>query len=172
MAKVKRDLYVNRAMVRCTQSAANTLTFAKVNFAVGVFQGIALLIHKIAYHVSAGAIQGIVTNIDNFQVALTMSNQITDLTYARPEIIDSRELFGVLAGVAANLILVDNLIESDMSMLPGGGMLVPANPIYLGMDSNALATAHFVDVVIFFTFKELSDSDYIELMQSRIQANI
>ena len=172
MAKAKRDMFINRAMLRCTQTGTNVLTFAQLNFAVGVFQGIALVINRIEYHVSAAAFQGVVENTDNFQVALTMSNQITDITYARPEVIDSRQVFGHLTGVGANLQLVDNRIKTELSSMPGGGLLVPANPIYLAMASAGLTSFKFVDVVVFFTFKELSDSDYIELMQSRVQANI
>jgi len=35
-----------------------------------------------------------------------------------------------------------------------------------------MGAAGSADVKIYFTFKELADKDYIELIQSRIQANI
>ena len=172
MAKVRKDQFINRAIQRIVMSAANTLTFQQINFAVGVFQGVALIIHRIVYHVGYPAFDELLQVDDVFQIGLSVSNQITTLAMRNPEMIDQHEIFAYVQGVATVSEPHASRLITDFSALPGGGMLVAANPIYIAMDSFAVTSALDADVEILFTFKELSDADYIELIQSRIQANI
>ena len=172
MAKMKKDLFVNRAIQRVTMSAANTLTFQQVNFAVGAFQGVALLVHRLIYHVGYTAIDEILGADDLFMVAMTTSAQIADIRLTHIEVVDQWEMFAYISGTPANEIPTFNRIESDFTSLPGGGLILPANPIYIAMSSSGLVVAGTCDVEIMFTFRELSDADYIELIQSRVQANI
>ena len=173
MAKVKKDLFVNRAVQRITQSAANVLTFQQINFAVGVFQGVALILHKLLYHVGLSAWQEMITNAESFRVGLAVSSQIADIAMTHVEVINVQERCVSLAGVAANLVgPIDQVITADFSPLPGGGILIPANPVYLAVSSAGLTTPVVCDLDMLFTFRELSDADYIELIQSRVQANL
>ncbi len=170
MAKIK-DLFSNRALEDITMSAINTLTFKKVNFAVGVFQGVALILHQVKYHFLSSVMLEFVGS-DEMQVGLTVSDRVDDLVMDSIEVIDSHELVAVEHGVPANATLYKTPIVSDFTGLPGGGMLLPANPIFLAMMTLGFAAVGRAQVELIFTFKELSDKDYIELMQSRIQANI
>jgi hypothetical protein len=60
----------------------------------------------------------------------------------------------------------------DMSTLPGGGMITPANPLFVGMTSTGFANPASLRIMIDFTFIELADRDYLELLQSQFPANI
>ncbi len=172
MAKSKKDTFVNRALQRITMSAANTLTFQQVNFAVGIFQGVAIVLHRIRYYVGRSAPIEAIAATDTYTFGLTVSSQIADIAMTHVEVIDSIEVRGVVGGTPATLIQDRAPVITDFTTLPMGGMLVAANPIYLGVFSAGLSTALVVDVDILFTFIELSDSDYIELIQSRVQANL
>ena len=172
MAKVKKDIYVNRAIQRVTMSAVNVLTFQKLNFAVGIFQGVAILIHRIIYHIGTLSWDELANVGDLFQVAMTVSDQLSDIAMTHIEVIDEHEYVAYLNGVPANAIPTPTRIITEFSNLPGGGMIVAANPIFLAMNSATLVTAGVCDVELLFTFIELSDADYIELIQSRIQANV
>ena len=172
MAKMKKDSFVNRALQRITMSAANTLTFQQVNFAVGIFQGVAIVIHRIKYYIGSTAWRETILSTDSFQVGLTVSSQLSDIAMTHVEVIDQQEIIGVSTGTPDDFKQVMMPIVSDLSTLPMGGMLVAANPIYLAVASAGLTTAIVVDVDMLFTFIELSDADYIELIQSRVQANL
>lgn len=172
MAKSKMDEYGNKAIQRITMSAADTLTFQEINFAAGVFQRIALVIHRVRYFVSNTGIGLLVTSSDCIWVAVTVTNGINDLSMTHPEIVDLLWLQGYAAGTPASAQPWENGFTHDLSSMPGGGIIVPAMPIYLGMSSVSMGTALNCDVELSFTFKELADADYIELIQSRIKANV
>lgn len=172
MAKQKRDLYANKAIQRVTMSAANTLTFQPVNFAVGAFQGVALLIHRVNFNPSYGGMQELVANTDIMMGALTVSSVIADIAPTHPEIVAGFQRVGMVSGAPATGMIIENPIVQDFSNLPGGGILIPANPVYVAMWTSGFVALTNMDVVIDFTFVELSDADYIELLQSRIQSNI
>lgn len=172
MAKMKRDVFVNRAIERVTMSAANTLTFQQINFAAGIFQGVAVLLHRVTFNIGLTAYREMVAVNDSFTVALTVSRQLADLNMTNAEIIVRRQRAAILVGAIVNLIHTSDDITVDLTQLPGGGILIPANPIYLAMLTTSLTTEGVCDCEILFTFKELADADYIELIQSRVQANL
>ncbi len=171
MAKIK-DVFVNRAIQRLTQSAPNVLTFQQVNFAVGAFQGIALLIHRVKYHVGATAFEELLVAADSWKIGLTVSANISDIAMTHIEVIDVQERTAGGAGILNDFAVFDQVLVEDFGDLPGGGMLIPANPVHLACSSAGLTTGIVADVEILFTFKELVDADYIELIQSRMQANV
>ncbi len=172
MAKAKADRFVNRAIQRVTMSAANTLTFQQVNFAAGIFQGVAVLLHRVIFHVGATAWRELVGLTDSFAVALTVSQQIADLNMTNAEVIIRRQFICTIVGAVVSMVQRQEEVEVDLSNLPGGGILIPANPIFVAMISANLTTPGVCDCEMLFTFKELADADYIELIQSRVQANI
>ena len=172
MAKQKIDQFANKAYQRVTMSAANTLTFEEVNFAAGIFQRIALVIHRVIFQPGNALWNSLVASTDVAQVALTVSNGITDIAMTHAEIIARMEWVGYANGTPASGAVVrgDHLI--DFSAFPGGGMIVPASPLYVAMATSGMGAAMNCDVEIDFTFTELADADYIELIQSRVKANL
>jgi len=170
--KAKTDQFPNKAIQRVTQAAINTLVFQEINFAAGVFQRIALVIHRITYTPGSGMWSDLLTGSDLFRGGITVSNGIVDLARTHPELIDQVEYVGFVSGTPASGEIVRGNVMNDFTSMPGGGILIPASPVYVAIYTSGFASVANMDVQIDFTFKELADADYIELIQSRVQANV
>jgi hypothetical protein len=167
--KGKKDNFANVAFGSVTMSAANTLTFSQIQLAVGLFQGIALLLHRIWWYPTDTACREIVAATDELIMALTSSNRLVEiLNSADPAILSNKAIVGIAAGTERQEIP----IISDFTMLPGGGKLISANPIYLGAVTGGFGAAATVRARLEFTFVELADRDYLELIQSQFPTNI
>jgi len=153
-----------------TLSAANTLTFDQVSFAVGLFQGVAMLMHRILWKPASAFLRELTANTDQCIFALTTTNRLTTLEDSTdPSVIAYYKIVGMGAGVEPiHLPLI-----TDFSTLPGGGKLVAANPIFLAAVSSGYAAALGpVLAQIDFTFVNLSDAQYLEVLQAQFPANI
>lgn len=167
--KGKMDNFSNVAFGTVTMSAANTLTFAAIQMAVGLFQGIAMLLNRIKYYPTAAVLRELVASTDNVDMAITSSNRLSSIQdQSDPAIIDLKRLISV--GVAVEPWTLP--IVSDFSSLPGGGKLVSANPMFVAMQGNGMAAAGVLRVQLDFTFITLSDADYLELIQAQFPVNI
>ena len=169
---VKKDEFVNRALETVTMSATNTMTFQEINFAVGMFQGVGLLIHEVRYYIARTSVIQLIATTDEIQLAMSTSNQVGNLTMDEPELFAATQLNVTDHGTAAAATVIEMPIRHDFTNLPGGGFIIPANPVYAAMSSVGCTSALVAYVELLFTFKQLSDKDYIELMQSRIHANV
>lgn len=167
MAK-KVDVFPNRAFVSITMSGPNVLTFTPIRFGVGVFQGVALVLHKLAYFPSRDSLSELQANTDRIMMALTNRDDLVAIEASQQNVLANKQAIGV--GAALDVIMMP--IEDDFSNLPGGGLIIPANPLFLAMHSEGAVAALSMDFVMYYTFRELSDSDYIELIQSLIPVNI
>jgi len=169
MAATKKDQFSNVAFGDVTCSAANTLTFSAIQLAVGTFQGVALVLHRILYYPSDASLRELVAATDGLQLALTSSNRLTQIYQIDdPAIIDRKNICGIAAGVEPFLLP----FVSDFSSLPGGGKIIAANPLYVGIQTAGAAAASNYRAQLDFTFIELADKDYIELIQAQLPANI
>lgn len=168
MAKVSSEKYANVAFGTVTMSAANTLTFAQILFGVGLFEGKALVVHRVGFYPSVATEREVVTAADSYIMALTTSNRLTALDLSEPAVVIWKRRVGI--GVAVES--VNQPHEIDFTQLPGGGKLLPANPIFIGMTSLGFAAAGSMTVRIEFTFVELSPQDYLEVIQSMFPANV
>lgn len=159
----KKDLYSNIALASVTLSAANTLTFSQLQISVGLFQGVALLLHRVLWWPTALTIREIVAATDSLYFGLVTSNRLTTIIdVTDPSIVTMQNIIGIAAGVERYQFP----IVSDFSMLPGGGKLVPANPLFLAANTAGFAAAATVRAQLDFSFISLSDADYLELLQS------
>jgi hypothetical protein len=167
--KGKKDNFSNKAYGTVSMSAANTLTFAQIQMAVGLFQGIAMNIHRILWYPQTSTIREMVAATDSLYMALTTSNRLSSLTtVAEPAILAQKRW----VGIAANVEMVRLPEITDFTDLPGGGKITSANPLFVGMFSGGFAAAGAGDIEIEFTFVQLSDRDYLEIIQSQFPANI
>jgi hypothetical protein len=149
-------------------SAANTLTFAQLQFAVGVFQGVALILHRVEWFPTLASLRELVAATDSISMAIVTNDNLASLDPTDQDIIVRSDIIGL----AANVETVPLPIINDYTNLPGGGLIVPANPLYLALDTGGAAAASVCRAIIYYTFKSLSDKDYIELMQMMIPGNI
>lgn len=167
--KGKKDAYANKAYGTVTCSAPNTLTFSAIQLAVGLFQGIAMLLHRVQWMPDTTSIREMVAATDSLYLALTSSNRLTSITtVSEPAIIDQKRYVGIGAAVAN----VELPWVSDFTNLPGGGKLIAANPLYVGIFTGGAVAASTASVILDFTFVELSDRDYLELIQQQFPANL
>ncbi len=162
------DKYPNRAFETVTMSAANTLTFSQVQFGVGLFQGVAALIHRIEWFPSAASVRELGAATDSIDLALTNRDDLASLSPINQSVLACKQWIGRGAEVAADI----NPARSDFSGLIGGGLIIPANPLYVGMDTLGAAAASSCVVVIYMTFRELTDAEYVELVQTIMPANL
>ena len=172
MGKIVADAYPNRALAGITMSAANTLSFEQIRFGVGIFQGIALLVHQIDYFLSHDSYTQLTTSADYCHLALTARDDLTSITPTVLNVIDVIEYDSVLHGTAAEVERIHKPRTRNFNSMPGGGLIIPANPLFFAMSSAGFATAGVARVVIYYTFKTLADKDYLELLQSMLPANI
>ncbi len=170
--KTVADLYPNRAFESIVMSAANTLTFSQVQFGVGLFQGVAAIIHRIEWSLSGASILELQANTDSLSLALTNRDDMSAILPTSQNVLASKQIKVNVSGTAAVTHLVELPMISDFSDLGGGGLIVPANPLYIGMVTAGAAAASAVDAVIYLTFKELKDAEYVELIQTIMPANL
>lgn len=168
MAKAKKDLYTNRAHGLVTMSAADTITFQQINFAVGIFQGIALKLIRVLWYPDQASFSRIDADTKYFQLGLTLRDDLTSLSATNLSVVVSK----IVYGLGDSPEIVQGPLVDDFSTLPGGGLLIPANPVYLGMDSNGVGSALVVRAVLYYTFVELTDKESVELLQTILPGNV
>jgi hypothetical protein len=158
--------YANMAAVALTQSAANTTTWKKLDTQVSLTEKIAWLINRIEATTTylASLFNG---DGDTLFYALTRSNLITDfLDLAEPSLIFTKMLCRADFGAAAVSLRVDMPIVEDFSTLPGGGILTPATPLYLGIGSTGLAVAANVRMRIYYQPITLTTDQFWQLVET------
>lgn len=169
MAKAKqKDLYVNRSFAEVTMSGVDTLTFQQINFAVGTFQGVALKLIRLMYYPTGATLDQIVASTDSLYMGVTLRNDLTDISPTNQSIIDLK----AINGVGTNVEPLYVPFVTDFSTLPQGGVLIPANPLYITLLSAGFASAGIMRVVLYYTFVELTDRESVELLQTIIPGNV
>lgn len=175
MAKARsgrQDVYPNRALFNVTLSAANTLTFQQIRFGMGLFQGTAIIVNRIDWHLDMVTVHEIITNGDEVRMALTNRDDITALAMDNMNVLAMNEVTAIVVGTVVGIMHFRNPIVQDFSNLPGGGLIIPANPLFIGAVSLGITAAITVQAVMYYQTKVLADADYIELVQSLIPLNI
>lgn len=170
MAARKRvaDNYVNRAYVSVVESAANTLTFSQIRWAVGTFEGIAVKLSRVEWYFNSTLARGLVAATDSVQVALTGRDDLTTLDPTNQSIYVKDQIICI----AANVEPVVSPIIHDFSNLPMNGLLLPANPMFLGAMSEGAAQANTFRGILYYTFIHLSDREALEVLQTILPGNV
>lgn len=169
--KKSGDTFANIASIQVDESAANTLTYKKLETGIAVFEKIAWLICRVEYmvnHLEAAYFNG---DTDSIKLALTVSNMLTDLGSGRlqtaSEVLHGMQLQRLDFGTAGNTNQPVQPFIFDFSFLPGGGILVPPTAIYLAIQSSGCATANTAWARIYYVTRELTTEDYWQLVESR-----
>ena len=161
------DNYVSQAVFDVTESAANTLTFEKLTTGLSVYDQIGWVICRVKYALGVSAQALFNATGDTLSAALTMTNSLSGLGDADPQIYDYIRIQRTDFGTAANAIMTDLEYIHDFSGLPGGGLLVLPEPLYLGVAGLSLSGAAQVVAKIYFKAIELTQQDYFNLVQAR-----
>ncbi len=164
------DTFSNMATITCLESAANTLTYKKLETSFGTFEKIAWMVHRIEYFFY-GASTNFNGTDDALNVALMTGNSRTSLftsdTFTDPQVIDLQSFMRLDFGAAASGFLMTRPYGHDFGNLPGGGLIVPPAPLYGAIQGFGLAAASSVVMRIYYTIKELAVDEYWELVEAR-----
>jgi len=167
MAKMMTDNYTSQAVFYVAESAANTLTFEKLETGLSVYDKIGWVVQRVEWMLSPASYSFFNGANDYINLALTITNSLTALGDENPAIIAIERYIRNDFGTAANAQLWAPKIVQDFTGLSGGGLLTLPNPIYCGVQGSGLSAAAAVICRLYFKAIELSDTDYFNLVQSR-----
>jgi hypothetical protein len=162
-----KDKFANIAYLTVTESAAGTLTFEQLQMATMMMDAkYAVLIHRAEFYF--GAYSSLNSTGDKVTFGLTVTDRVTDLAdLSQPEILFFNVTERLDFGTAANGNLLVKPSQVDFTSLPGGGLLVPADRLYLGIQSSGAAAAMQVKMRLYYTVMGVSVEDYWDLVEAR-----
>lgn len=165
--KLASDAYANMAIVSVTESAANTLTFKKLESGMGWNEKTAWVISRIEYNAGSQLAANFNGDGDKLDFGLCMSNSITSPSTTDVNVLDQLTIERADYGAAATAIFKLYPILKDFSTLPGGGLLITPNPLYLFARGTGLVAASSVVARIYYTVISLTPDDYLQLLEAR-----
>ena len=160
------DKYVNQAYLSVTESAANTLTFSKLETGVSIYEKVGWLISRIDYSVQMAAVDftGEGTTV---MCGISVMDSLASVSFAMSAVVDFLQLVRRDYGVAASGFAERIPWTKSFADLPGGGLLIPPNPIYLFVMGAGLVNPQNVSIRMFYTVKSLKAEDFWELVEQR-----
>lgn len=166
MAKAQiKDVYPQFMFLTVTMSAADTLTFGQVAIGASIFEYAGLIVNRIEYSFSRASWHELNAETDVMWGAICGSDSITDLDLDNPQVYDQIEVFPNISGTPANMIDEVQPVVHDFSSFEGGGLLLPAQDLYVGMSSSGFVAAGALSARVWYRVKALEAADYIELAQ-------
>ncbi len=165
--KTGSEDFVSQAVFLVTETAANTLTFEKLETGLSVYDKIGWVVCRVEFKIRATVPALFNGTGDYLEMALTITNSITTLADDNPAVLVKKLLLRTDFGTAANAGINDTTYIYDYSNLPGGGLLTLPNPLYFGLVGTGLTGAATVTCRLFFKAIQLNDQDYFNLVQSR-----
>lgn len=169
----KVDQYAQVAYMQVSVPAAGTLTFALLQiskFALDVPK-LGLKIARLEVDIS-GWITNVLAHagaatVDNISIGLSVSNLVTSLSYSNPEVVyvqADTAYFGTNVGVDFK---IDPIVKADFTGFPGGGILIPADRLYLAGSSTNVGAITTVSARMWYTVVPLDANGYLELIEQR-----
>lgn len=99
-------------------------------------------------------------------VALTISNLMSSIHYRYPEVLQVLDKF-LSYSTAVGRIWDKSIERLDWTNLPGGGILIPADRLYLAAQCDDVDAVVTITSRIWYTVVELTAQDYLELVEQR-----
>ncbi len=168
--KKMTDKFANMATITVTESAANTLTYKKLETGMSLFEKYAWIINRIEYFFTFNATL-FNASADTLALALTTTNTrstiMTNATFTDPSVLDLLQITRTDIGAAASGFMITNPIVKDFSSLPGGGLIAPPAPMYGAAEGSSLVSATTSIIKLYYTILELNTEDYWELVEAR-----
>jgi len=157
------DNYANKMYGTVTEAVAGTLKFAEINTNVSVFDKAAFVLHRLEWFITLADLEKIAGTGDGIYAALTSSQNISSLGLDNPAVIDLFQLTGDWATTVGFQIFEQPFIR-DFSNLPGGGLIIAPRPLFVAVQGVSLASAISAKLRAYFTIKQLSAEEYLELV--------
>lgn len=165
-SKASVDSFTNRLIGDLTMSAANTWTDTPVEIGVSLFQQVALLVNRVEFRPALSTLAELAAAGDSLTMMFTSYDPASMPALTDPRIY----LYKCIETRGAATTLIESPLVLDLADLPGGGILIPPRPLYFGVISAGFAAAATVAFQLYYTVKELSKEDYLELIQSSLNA--
>lgn len=160
------DNYSNQAYLAVTEATINTLAFNKLETAIAPFEKVAFLISRVNYDMALPAANFAATS-DGILFGLCTSDQIASAGINNSAVVDRNSITRYDLGTAASGFYFRTPIEKNFADLPGGGLLVPPNPLYIFAQGIALGSVMTVSARMFYTVIKLKLDDFWELVEQR-----
>lgn len=162
-----KDVYANRFEVHCLEATANSGVYVEVPTYMSAFSKEAFVIHRLEYLFPMATLRLILDDADSIQAFVSTNNSISTVHATNePGLLDYVEVSRLAYGTAASASLHLNPIVHDLSSLPGGGIIVPARPVFGSLKGTSLASPATVRIRGWFTRVELKAEEWLELVDS------
>lgn len=167
MAKQLQDSFANIAFLEVKESSAGVLTFAQLQLANNLMsEKVALVIHRIDWWTD-GLGQTTASN-DTVTFGLSLTDRLTSvIDPSQPELLAWHQLNRLDLGTAASGLIIAQPTVDDFSGLPSGGILVPADRLYIGVQGFSLSGVCAALCRLFYTVRPISVNEYWELIEAR-----
>jgi hypothetical protein len=163
----EKDQFANVGHIQVTESAANTLTYKKLETGISLFEKVAWILSRLEYEFIAVRSAGLAASGDYIEYGLSTSNNPSTISYDEPAMVDIASMGRVDMGTAGSGHFFFGPHTKDFHGLPGGGLIVPPNPLYAFIKGTSMGAAAVVDVRIFYTVKTLKAEEFWELVEAR-----
>jgi hypothetical protein len=160
------DQFANLAVITVAEAVAGTLAFKKLETGISLFEKLAWILHRVEYEYDVNATQ-FNTSGDAMECGLSTSDQISSIASTNAAVIDRFRCMRADYGTAASSYLFTSPFVKDFTNLPGGGIIVPPNPLYAFVKGTGLAAVAGYTIRIFYTNKPLEPDQFWELVEAR-----
>lgn len=171
MAKAKEDTYANVATITVIESAANTLTFKKLETGISLQEKVAWLISRIEYYLSNtfASLFGAASDIAHMGLSVTnlATTYASYASFTDPALLDKQTVELANFAAAGTGIFITKPMIKDLSTLPGGGILVPPAPLYGWAQGEGIGAAISLVIKLYYTQIPLTVDDYWQLVEAR-----
>jgi len=158
------DRFANVFTAEVTLSAANTLTFAELNFGMSLRDRMAVVIDEVYFYPNNSAMLEMTTAGDGLHMGLTISDAVTNLLdLSDRRIILAEVLFREDLGVAAS----GTFLRLPLKQTYSPPLIVLPTKLYFGVDTNGLASAHTFQMRMHYrTVSITQEQQLIEILES------
>ena len=161
-----RDRFANIASIEVVESAAGTLTFAALATNMGFLgrrdQALAMIIDELQWYPSDAGLKDLVDPADSLGLALTVSNNVTDIQ----DLTDRR----ILSLIQWTPLMVGAVVSLSLYVQPFRQQFFPPlitaeRTLYLGVQGVSLAAAVTARLRILFRVETLDSAELVELSE-------
>jgi hypothetical protein len=167
MATKAVDQFANYAIIKVVESAANTLTFKKLETGISLTEKVAWVIARIEYIFLSPLAATFDSNGDAVYFGMSLSNSWSNPTIEENTIVDFNSVQRCDFGASANVVVDHQPYIKNFGNLPSGGVIVPPTPLYLFTKGITCAIPTTIVARIHYTLLSLAVDQYWELVESR-----
>ena len=160
-----KSSYADKFYGSVIESAANTLTFGEIMTNISIMEKWAWILHRLEWSMDLASYDEVSGVGDMLEMALTMSNRISSLSFADAAVIDKCQQM-IVVETAVGIQREQFPLIRDFTTLPGGGLIIPPRPLYIGVKGTSLANACFVEVRGYYTPIQVSGEAYYDLLDA------